>query len=985
MPTASPTPHGPDHPPAAAGTPVPHGGAWALRAIGLGVLLIAILAPLAQFLTIATVNATAETSTPVAWAVGLVFSLVLAAFAVRTVARRELVSRPTLAVLYAMLALAVPLMNLGLIRHAFLAAYAVLREYAIEGTNTYRTAYQTLTPEWFPVVPTVEGLAWNKADRLLRLLQDTGAQRDRAAARRAIALALELPGSADVEVLAAQVVLLGVDDCSDLLATVAPEALAATGMDQVLLARQQQTASASAAAAAQLSEALREADEWVASLLPSNLRQADASSRRRLALLRAQLAPAEAAALDTRIAALAAREDELRAAVGALGQADLARLRDTLAVAWRAEWASWPAAEVDQLRHAFVYRLSREERRALARQDGTTAPNQNIHAFRSSLWPDPAARQIKERSSLRENLAFLQERLPWHLWLRPMVSWGLLFAVLFVFLMCLAEWLRRKWVDRENLTFPQVELADHLIRHDFRLELASDIRAPAPRQRPFYPWFWAGLAVGAGIIAVEAAGHYGLLPQRLLLMFDFNDLVFEPMGGAVKEIPATVFVLSPIVVGLAYLLSLEIGLSIWLTHFLYTLVVWWVKLGLPEIRDSNYTGFEGGRLYPFPMEQLAGAALVYTLFLWWKARDRGPAPTAVAPAGATNPAASGVSVFGAAANGPFVPARWARLGLIALPLAAGALLWSIGVRSFWLQAAFFGLILAQTIAAARVRAETGLPATPAFYEMTKLPMVLGMTGFTGAKTFASFVNVVFLPATLLFRTLPQHLENLELARRFRIPYRTMALAALAAFSTALVVGGFSFLIFSHYLGDTFYAHTALPPQSQPPTSTGLSTYPLWVSHFLGEPGLDQFTRLNGLRLGFIALGAGVLGLLLVLRQRFLGFPLHPIGYLVLLFAMYFHWATPYVRLEGMRWETSVLWGSVLVAWGIKKLVVKYGGMNAYKRAKPLFIGLAAGGILCVFATNALHLVCTLLAAQQTDPGPFLKAFVDHVPFSPALY
>ena len=44
----------------------------------LGVLLIALIAPLSQFLTIQTTNADIETASPVGWAVGLVFSAVLA-------------------------------------------------------------------------------------------------------------------------------------------------------------------------------------------------------------------------------------------------------------------------------------------------------------------------------------------------------------------------------------------------------------------------------------------------------------------------------------------------------------------------------------------------------------------------------------------------------------------------------------------------------------------------------------------------------------------------------------------------------------------------------------------------------------------------------------------------------------------------------------------------------------------------------------------
>ena len=63
-----------------------------------------------------------------------------------------------------------------------------------------------------------------------------------------------------------------------------------------------------------------------------------------------------------------------------------------------------------------------------------------------------------------------------------------------------------------------------------------------------------------------------------------------------------------------------------------------------------------------------------------------------------------------------------------------------------------------------VRAETGLPTHHTTYEFAKLPLIFGLTGFTGATVYTRFITLAFLPVTLLFRTLPQQLENLELSR-----------------------------------------------------------------------------------------------------------------------------------------------------------------------------------------------------------------------------
>jgi len=51
-----------------------------------GLLLIAVIAPLSQFLASMTVNVDVETATPVGWAVGMVFAFVLVLAAVALVA-----------------------------------------------------------------------------------------------------------------------------------------------------------------------------------------------------------------------------------------------------------------------------------------------------------------------------------------------------------------------------------------------------------------------------------------------------------------------------------------------------------------------------------------------------------------------------------------------------------------------------------------------------------------------------------------------------------------------------------------------------------------------------------------------------------------------------------------------------------------------------------------------------------------------------------
>jgi hypothetical protein len=71
-------------------------------------------------------------------------------------------------------------------------------------------------------------------------------------------------------------------------------------------------------------------------------------------------------------------------------------------------------------------------------------------------------------------------------------------------------------------------------------------------------------------------------------------------------------------------------------------------------------------------------------------------------------------------------------------------------------------------------------------------------------------------------------------------------------------------------------------------------------------------------------GAGMAGLLVILRQHWVGFPLHPLGYAM---------TCSYGEL---------IWFPFLLVWLLKSLVLRYGGMRLYRQTVPAFLGFAIG-------------------------------------------
>ncbi|MHB1459077.1 MAG: DUF6784 domain-containing protein, partial [Armatimonadota bacterium] len=72
-------------------------------------------------------------------------------------------------------------------------------------------------------------------------------------------------------------------------------------------------------------------------------------------------------------------------------------------------------------------------------------------------------------------------------------------------------------------------------------------------------------------------------------------------------------------------------------------------------------------------------------------------------------------------------------------------------------------------------------------------------------------------------------------------------------------------------------------------------------------------------------GLGFTLLLNALRMQLSWFPFHPVGYAI-----------------SSSWSMSLLWVSMFVAWLVKLVLLRYGGLKLYRSAVPFFLGLVIG-------------------------------------------
>jgi hypothetical protein len=94
----------------------------------------------------------------------------------------------------------------------------------------------------------------------------------------------------------------------------------------------------------------------------------------------------------------------------------------------------------------------------------------------------------------------------------------------------------------------------------------------------------------------------------------------------------------------------------------------------------------------------------------------------------------------------------------------------------------------------------------------------------------------------------------------------------------------------------------------------------YVEKFIRTP-----TELYGWGWFNMGLGAAIMAALMAARWLYVWWPLHPLGYVI-----------------GPIWIMDHLWVNMFIAWGIKVLVLKYGGVRLYLKTRPFFMGMILG-------------------------------------------
>ena len=465
-------------------------------------------------------------------------------------------------------------------------------------------------------------------------------------------------------------------------------------------------------------------------------------------------------------------------------------------------------------------------------------------------------------------------------WVAPAVAWiSFIFVLMFVML-CINTLLRIQWTERERLTYPIIQLP---------LEM-TDARSGFFKNK----LMWLGFSIAALISIVNLLNSiYPAVPYIPVKRQNINQFFTGRPWNAIGGVRLSFY---PFAIGISFLIPLDLLFSCWTFYWFYKI----------ELIVGSIMGWRNLSRFPYANEQGFGAYIGLLGFALWTGRTH----FKKLADHLLSPPTSAAQLDDSREPMPYrLAAAGILIGLVFLTLfsyKAGMSLWVIPI--------FFGIYFLLATMIARLRAELGFLVHD-LHNIDPHSMIIAGFGTRriNTSTLTVFSMYMFFNRAYRAHPMPQQLEALKISERRHINPRHIAVAVmLATLIGAIVV--FWLLLENYYRhgADTgYYGPWAL--------GFGRGVY-RQLENWLNYPqGADLPA------LAFMGGGLGFTTLLMFLRTRFLWWPFHPLGYAM-----------------ANSWGMYNLWCCLFVTWGLKAIVLRHGGLKAYRRAVPLFLGLALG-------------------------------------------
>lgn len=472
--------------------------------------------------------------------------------------------------------------------------------------------------------------------------------------------------------------------------------------------------------------------------------------------------------------------------------------------------------------------------------------------------------------------------------LKPLFWWALFIAVLVGMCLCINILIRTRWTEHERLSFPIVQLPTALTAEPADRTAAGLLGSKV---------MWFGFAIAAGVDLLNGL-HY-LFPSlpyiAWIKLYDIGQYFPSPPWNALA---GTNISLYPFAIGLAYFVPLDLLFSCWFFFVARELFqVYGAAAGLKGPGDNGF---------PYFAQQSSGAWLAWGVTIMWALR--GQFQRAWAQAFRNAPAESGEP-------GLRRQYRAAFLGLAAGTLALALYSRAMGLRP-WVALLFFALYFVIALTITRARAELGTPHEIEFVNPRQILVTLFGSQAIGARSLTDLSAMYWFNRGYRAHPMPNQLEAMKLAESARMRQNSVIwIIVIALLWGALVVFWANLHVTFVYGGDS--------------KCLGFKGFVGNEAYYGLQGWLQTPSPVRPTQLFYMAGGCLMVVFLSVMRSNFIWWPFHPAGYAL-----------------AVSYAMDYFWFCFFVAWILKSLIVRYGGMGLYNRAIPFFMGLILGDYVC---------------------------------------
>jgi len=482
------------------------------------------------------------------------------------------------------------------------------------------------------------------------------------------------------------------------------------------------------------------------------------------------------------------------------------------------------------------------------------------------------------------------EHIPWKVWLKPLSIWTIYILLIYFVMVCLSVIMRRQWVEVEKCTFPLVRLPVEMSgRPSGSSLLNSFFRNKA---------MWVGFSIPAFIHTLNCFHAFFPGVPSIPLETWLDPFFVSRPWSALR--PFKVFVVLSMV-GFSYLLTLEVAFSLW---FFFLFFKFQCIIGsLLGFRITSGPGVQWTG-YSFSAAQEAGACMTFVFFALWKARHHIKSMFRIAFRGKSGTFDD---------SDEAMPYKLTILGLIGGIFLLVFLNHLMGM-SLVFALLFVLFLLGMYIVLTWQIINGGIPfINPSFSPQSFFLTTMGSSRINSSTMTSLLMHPVSLTLDLREFMMPYVMNALKASDEVKLKRRHLLMAMGLAMVLGLFVSYYSVL-------KLCYEHGAIY------SMVGGGSYLMyWLnSIFVSPPTGTDWTNT-----GFIIFGSIFIIFLTWMRSVFVWWPLHPIGYTMF-----------------SSWATFQLWFSIFLGSTIKYGILKYGGLRVYRQARPVFLGIIFGEMVC---------------------------------------